>query len=117
MLRRRAILTALLIAFTVQASHTSTQGYPARNHNAEADQLPEATDFRAAKSRPAADAAALAGRAGEGRARGTAKGRMAIAALAPAFDRSTIPGPDPVKLAMWDIAGVKAERNGGLWLA
>jgi len=40
-----------------------------------------------------------------------------ISDLAPEFSRSTIPGADPVKLAMENISGVKAERNGGLWLA
>src|SRR5262249_56739545 len=53
--------------------------------------------------------------AGERRTGGPVR-RMGLAALAPAFDRSMIPSPDPVKLAMEEIAGVKAERNGGLWL-
>jgi len=117
MLRSRAILTALLITIIGHSSYSSLQAYPHRDHDSEEEQLPEGTDFRAAKSRPAANAAALAGRDAGGRARGTAKGRMAMAALAPAFDPTMIPGPDPVKLAMEDIAGVKAERDGGLWLA
>jgi len=117
MLRSRAILTALLISIIGQFCYSSSQAYPHRNHNSEVDQLPEGTDFRAAKSRPAANAAVLAGRAGGPGARGSTKGGLAIAALAPEFDPTMIPGPDPVKLAMEDIAGVKAERNGGLWLA
>jgi hypothetical protein len=41
--------------------------------------------------------------------------RTAISRFDPAADRPII--PDPVKMALRDIAGIKAERSGGLWLA
>jgi len=76
-----------------------------------------ASDGLAAPAPSPATATGLNGTAGAQRTATGPGGWKDIAALGPAPDRLGIAGPDPVKEAMRDITGVRAERNGGLWLA
>jgi len=110
MLSSRALVAVLLVALGSFPVQSARRPGPTSNHHRRADRIDAgfALDLSVSGGDPSV------GPPADPPVRTHGDPRAAIATLAPVVDPAAI--PDPVQVALRDIAGVKAERSGGLWL-
>ena len=111
MLSSRALLAVLLVTLASYPVQSARRAGSNTGHHLKADQ----TDAGFALDLSARTGDPSVGPPADPPVRTHGNPRAAISLLAPAAESPVI--PDPVQFALRDIAGAKAQRTGGLWLA